>query len=65
LSSVIFVIGGNSAVLKNHNTDRGIAYHWSFTLVHMMMPFSFRNLYKIATSVVEAATGNHWEFFDG
>jgi len=46
--------------LEKHNTDHCIAYHWffSFTLVDMMMPFVFRNLYKIVsitTSVVEVA----------
>jgi len=36
--------------LEKHNIDHRIAYHWSFTLVDMMMPFSFRNLYKIVST---------------
>jgi len=42
---------------KTWNTDHCIAYHWSFTLV-MMMPFSFRNLFKIVSTDI-CCRGRH------
>jgi len=44
LSSVIFVLAGNSAVLKN--------------IVDMMMPFSLNNLYKIISTDI-CCSGHH------
>jgi len=61
LSSVIFVIGGNSSVLKNIIPITVSLYHWSFTSVDIYDDaFSFRNLYKLllpTSYVVEVATG--------
>jgi len=47
LSSVIFVIGGNSAALKNIIPITVSLTIGFFTLVDMMMPFFIQELYKI------------------
>jgi len=44
--------------LEKHYTDHCIAYHWSFTLVDMMMSFSFGNLYKIVSTDI-CCRGRH------
>jgi len=44
--------------LEKHDTDHCIAYQWSFTLVDMMMPVSFRNLYEIVSTDI-CCRGRH------
>jgi len=55
---LIFCYRRQLCCFEKHNADHCIAYHWSFTLVDMMMPFSFRNLYKIVSTDI-CCRGRH------